>query len=445
MAAVTNVDTLIVGAGISGLAYAAFRGFESDLVVLEAAQRAGGLIRTRSSGDVRFEDGPESIQGRSEAVRELFQRAEVEVRPLELGERYLVHRGRLERLPSSPAGLAGSRILSASGKARALLEPTRAVEKAIDGSIAEFAEHRFGREVAETFVDAFVGGVHAGDPAQLSLQACFPELVAMLRRSGSVLGALKARSGGGGDAATGSPVIVRPLGGMQRLTDALAQKLGRRLVLGAAVEQVEREERGWSVRTSQGAWTCRNLVWATSYRALVERLTPNLPGLCEVVRRTGLQHESLSALVSVWDRAQVAHALDGFGYLAPHREGLRHLGTLFSSSIDPSCAPSGTVVLRTLFGGARRAELALAPEAELHRIVREEVAPLLEIRGDPRATSVSRWRDALPRYDLQHPARVQALEAAIAAEKGLTLLGNYLRGIGIPALIGAARERAARG
>ena len=40
------VDTLVVGAGLSGLAYAHARGPGADLLVLEATERPGGLVRT---------------------------------------------------------------------------------------------------------------------------------------------------------------------------------------------------------------------------------------------------------------------------------------------------------------------------------------------------------------------------------------------------------------
>jgi protoporphyrinogen oxidase len=48
----------------------------------------------------------------------------------------------------------------------------------------------------------------------------------------------------------------------------------------------------------------------------------------------------------------------------------------------------------------------------------------------------------LPRYDLSHPARLQAIEAGLARTPGLHVLGNHLAGIGVPALIEAARALA---
>ncbi len=442
-----HVDTLVVGAGISGLAYAAFAGPQANVLVLESSPRAGGLIRTIEQGALRFEDGPESLQGSTPAVGELMELARIRCHGVPVSKRFLAHRGQLHEVPSSPSDLAGTQVLSALGKARVLMEPTRAADKALDGSIADFAAHRFGNEVLDTFVDAFVSGIHAGDPGQLSLRACFAELPDMIQRHGSVFAAMKARAAQEASVPKNSraPAIQRPVAGMQRLPDALARQLGNRLRLSTPVRALERSATGFVVATDNERFECNKLVLATPHRALLPLVEPTLPQVARALAAFPLQHETLAGLVSVWKRDQIGHALDGFGYLVPHKQGLRHLGTLFSSSIDPASSPADTVVLRTLSGGARRPDLGRASKAELLEIVLSEVAPLLSITGEPLSVWHSNWGAVMPRYDLQHPERVAALELALAGTPELEILGNHLRGIGIPALITAARNRARSG
>src|SRR5262249_59172124 len=55
-----------------------------------------------------------------------------------------------------------------------------------DGWIDAFAGRRVGEEIAETLADAFVTGIHAGDPALLSVQAAFPRLAGFEQEHGSV-------------------------------------------------------------------------------------------------------------------------------------------------------------------------------------------------------------------------------------------------------------------
>ncbi len=73
-------------------------------------------------------------------------------------------------------------------------------------------------------------------------------------------------------------------------------------------------------------------------------------------------------------RADVAHALDGFGFLVPEKEHRRILGTIFSSTLFENRAPAGTVLLTTFVGGMRQPELARRDEAAIAALVQEELA-----------------------------------------------------------------------
>ena len=71
-----TLDTLVLGAGISGLAFAHRRLTTHPaerLLVLEAAPRAGGLLRTLALDGFRFEEGPEAVAGSARSTRELCQ------------------------------------------------------------------------------------------------------------------------------------------------------------------------------------------------------------------------------------------------------------------------------------------------------------------------------------------------------------------------------------
>jgi oxygen-dependent protoporphyrinogen oxidase len=434
-----SVETLVVGAGVSGLAYAHARGPSADLLVCEASGRAGGLVRTDATTipGVRFERGPEALQTGSAAMRELVGELglAVDEAPATARRRYLVRGGRLHAVPTGPLGLLRTPLMSARGKLRLLAEPWREGQRGLDGSLADFVRHRLGQEALAALVDPLIGGIHAGDPEQLSLRATFPDLERAVRAHGSLFAALRARRGGE------RPGLARPRGGMQALVDALARHLGPRLRTGCAIESLARDGQGWLAGTPVGSIRALRVVVALPARGaarLLERAAPEIAAAAaEVVS------ESLVGLVLAWPRARIGHALDGFGYLASSREGLAHLGTLFSSSIDPSVAPADTAVLRVLAGGARRPELVEVDERELVQRLLGEVRPLLDLQGDPTGTAVVRWRSTLPRYDLEHPIRLERLGRALPAHPGLILLGNWLRGIGLNTLVEQAR-RAAR-
>lgn len=435
-----TLDTLVLGAGISGLAYAHSRGPGAELLVLEAAERAGGLIRTVSVATpfpLRFEAGPEALSGTAREALDLARELALDVRAVPEGasRRYVVLDRRLVEVPLSPPRLLASRLLTWSGKLRLLSEPWRAPRTALDGSIADFARHRLGPEALERLVDPLVSGIHAGDPEQLSLRACFPQVAAWVEEHGSLHRALRARRPGRGDA----PGLWKPRAGMEALPSALARALGDRLRLGARARELSRTGERWRVATDGGEFSARTAVLALPLRestALLRDVAPEAAGALGP-----LQAESVVSAVHAYRRADVAHPLDGFGFLVPARERSLQLGTLFSSSIDPGCAPGDFVLLRTMLGGARHPEILSLADEEILTILVREVAPLLGIQAPPVWSNVWPHENALPRFDLEHPSRLRALESALPP--GLHVLGNFTRGIGLGALVAAARELAA--
>jgi protoporphyrinogen/coproporphyrinogen III oxidase len=459
---VESVDTLVVGAGIAGLAYAQARG-DAELLVLDAAPRAGGLVRTGRAelpglGALRFEWGPEALQDGEPELKALLAELGLAPRPTAplAARRYLCADGRLVALPTAPMELLKSPLLSASEKLRALSEPFRSRGVALDGSVADFARHRFGEGVLARFVDPFVSGIYAGDPERLSFRAAFPKLHAMVAEHGSVMGALKARAkarrADGEGEAHEPPGLFTLDGGLGALAEALAARLGARLRLGQRIVALRRDAEGWLAQVQPVAdaappppaeLRARRLVLATPVAATARLLQEAAP---EIARELAdMTSESVVSISHAWRREQVGHPLDGFGYLVPGAEQRLHLGTLFSSSLAPDAAPAGVVLLRTLLGGARRPQMVEWPDEELLAELTGGVALLLQLRGEPLWAHVVRQRGALPRYDLRHPQRLAAVDAALARTPGLELLGNWRRGISVPSLVAASREAARAG
>ena len=162
--------------------------------MLEASARAGGLVHTLrggAAGELSVETGPEALTESNAETSALLAELDLEPRALAPAarKRYLALDGRLHAVPSSPLDVLTSPLLSFAGKARALAEVRRDPRRALDGSIADFVRHRFGREVLERFVDPLVSGIFAGDPEQLSLRACFPEAARLLEQHESLIAA----------------------------------------------------------------------------------------------------------------------------------------------------------------------------------------------------------------------------------------------------------------
>jgi oxygen-dependent protoporphyrinogen oxidase len=127
-------------------------------------------------------------------------------------------------------------------------------------------------------------------------------------------------------------------------------------------------------------------------------------------------------------REDVAHSLDGFGFLVPRSSGLRTLGTVWNSSLFPGRAPGGHILLTSFVGGATDRAAATLSCDELAQLVHREIAPVLQIRAPVVFSHVQTYRQALPQYNIGHSDRLRALEKLRADLPGLSFIGNYLKG-----------------
>ena len=126
--------------------------------------------------------------------------------------------------------------------------------------------------------------------------------------------------------------------------------------------------------------------------------------------------------------ADVAHPLDGAGFVVPAREGFDLRACTFAHRKYAGRAPAGMALLRAFHG-----ERALArTDDELVGVTARELAALLGVRGEPVLSHVTRWPGSMPQYEVGHLERVRAIEERLAAHSGLFLAGNACRGVGIP-------------
>ena len=394
-----RVETVVVGAGITGLAYAHGRMARTgtDLLVLEAEDRVGGVIRTARSAGSHWECGPEALQDNEPEVNALFD--ELGLAPSRAADvaarRYVLCDGtRLLPVPTSPKALLASALLSWRGKAALLAGLLRKHDDDLAGSLAHFARARFGEEVLRRLVDPAVSGIWAGDPELLSFAAALPELHAGLKQHGSLTAFMKAKAAARRSAngqRKGPPSLISAAGGLDVLPRALGAALGDRLVTSCPVERVAAEGHRWRVDGAGRSILAERCVVALPAARAASVFAESEPALSQPL--SSVVGENVVSIAHVWRRKDLAHPLDGFGYLVPSSLGRMHLGTLFSSSIQPSRAAPDTVVLRTLVGGAQRPELLAADDESLRRLLVEDVGPLLGALpgAAPQQVHISRW------------------------------------------------------
>ncbi|MBJ7259404.1 MAG: protoporphyrinogen oxidase [Chthoniobacterales bacterium] len=420
---------VILGAGLTGLTAAvSLRRRGVPVTVLESGARAGGPVASEESGGFLVERGPNSMMtGEPEVLQFLADigLADEMIAPL-AKKRFLVSRGHPQALPQSFFAALTTPLFSFGGKLRVLREPFVPRVAAEDESLASFVRRRLGPEILARAVEPFVAGIYAGDPEMLSARQAFPRLWNLEHAHGSLLrGALRARGG------------LRPRafsfkGGMGSLPDKMASLLGGDLHCGSRVRSIAREGRSWLVEWSDGVASHR-VCAAELICAVPALVAASLPWPDEIrpalVGLEAVPYPPVTIVALGFRRADVAHALDGFGMLVPSAERRKILGTIFSSSLFPGRAPEDRVMLTTFVGGARQPSIAQMEDGPLEQAVVSDLADLVGVRGEPVFRRIIRWPRAIPQYNLGHERIIRALEKLEAASPGLHLVGNYRGGI----------------
>ena len=433
----SSAQVILVGGGISGLvcAYALNKaGIQAQ--VLEASRHAGGLIASERCDGFLLELGPQSFSGTA-ALHALCEELRIADQILQApagAPRYVLIDSVLKAVPLNPAAALASTLLSIRTKwriARDALGSTTAPDR--DESIAAFVRRKFGEELLDRLVGPFVSGIYAGDPERLSSRSAFPQLHYAEKSSGSVvrgmLRAAKSRKG-----SRQRPTLQSFKGGTQTLVRALAGNIGSNLRLGAEVVGIaaRRDPRAikFEVRTRQSdseqIIVADRLVLATP-ADVAGTLLRDVNAAFESVLGS-IEYAPVAVVSLGYRREDVAHSLDGFGFLVPRSSGLRTLGTVWNSSLFPDRAPAGHVLLTSFVGGATDHAAAALSNEELAQLVHREIAPVLQIRRAAIFSHVQIYRHALPQYNIGHAERLRALEILRSDSPGLFFIGNYLRG-----------------
>ena len=157
-----------------------------------------------------------------------------------------------------------------------------------------------------------------------------------------------------------------------------------------------------------------------------------------------IEYAGCAIVVLGYDRSQIAHSLDSFGFVVPAIERRRILSASFSSVKFPGRAPEGKVLIRVFLGGALQPEMVMLGDDQLRSIAEEELRDLLSITGAPCLSQVYRWRGAMPQYHLGHFERVQRIRDQLSRLPGIALAGNAYQGVGIPHCIESGEQAAER-
>jgi oxygen-dependent protoporphyrinogen oxidase len=431
----------IIGGGISGLTALHFLRTRCQdrfaPTLFEKEDRLGGTIGTDRINGFQTDWGPNGFLDKVpltlQVVSELGFTDQLDPANPRAEKRFIFRHGRLNEITPSPPKFLTSPLLSPPGRLRLIAEPFIKQKKdELDESVFDFAARRIGKEAATTLIVPMVSGIFGGDAKKLSLKACFPVMVEMEREHGSLFKALLARkkAGSKGGPAGPSGRLTSFKGGLYALIERYRDKYGEFIKPAAPVESISRSENSFALSFADGsADTYDAVICATPAFVAAEILRELNADIASLL--DSIPYASIAVVSLGYNRSQIGHPVDGFGFLVPRVEKPRILGSIWTSSIFSDRAPEDMVLFRTMIGGATDAEAVHLSDGSLLDIVTSELTPILRIDGSPVFYRVFKYPQGIPQFILGHPEKIRQLEALCAKYPGLHLVGNAYEGIGL--------------
>jgi oxygen-dependent protoporphyrinogen oxidase len=343
-------------------------------------------------------------------------------------------------------------------------------------TIKEWVVRILGEEVYFRCIDPFISGVYAGNPETLAMKAALSKIARIEEISYSIdwnkFGALfygglkrqieltKERKADPPapewpEFEYGNPGSFRE--GLATLPNAIAAELGEIVQLQWKATKIEKSPDGGytaTFDTPNGVQTvkAKTVVSTVPAHSLADVLQPVMPeskGIFEKVRkevdRIGIYHPPVAAVTVAYPKSSFQDIelpngfgnlqnLPGFGLLNPRTEGVRNLGTLWSSSLFPGRAPPDYNLLLNYIGGSRDVGIADLTEEEIIAEVDKGIRQTL-LKPDapkPKVLGLKLWPTAIPQYELGHLPMMKELQAAEAKLPGLYVCGNYKTGVAFP-------------
>ena len=459
----TPKRVVIVGGGISGLS-AAFALLEQArsrskpfvCTVVERQASLGGKIVTNRHDGLVTEGGPDSFLTTKTSALDLCEKLGLTSQLINTNQgnarTFTYSRGRLREFPQGLISMVPTRlsplfhsgVISWAGIVRMGADwiiPARSPTNN-EETLSEFFSRRLGSEAFCRLIEPLVAGIYAGDASELSVDATFPQLVALERKHGSLIkGALamqRARSSCKSDATATRTLFTTLRDGLGDLIDRLAERLSgagvllrREANVQAVSQSLDSQNPPYQVELTGGEKLDAEAVVLATPAYISANLLRSIDNEAATVLDQ-IPYASTMTISMVFSEPEVKHQLRGYGFVVPRIENRSLIAATWSSMKWAGRAPSGQCLIRCYLGGRGRDHLLELDDAELTRRARHELESMTGIQSSPLHVEVYRWPRAMPQYTRGHRERVQRIRQRVSQRPGLYVTGAAYDGIGIP-------------
>lgn len=462
---------LIIGGGITGLSTAFYtqqylkaQGIEGEITLVEKSDRLGGKINTLYRDNFVIEKGPDSFLARKMPMIDLARELGIEDQLtgtnaaakknyiLLHNKLHLMPPGLVLGIPTKWLPFAKTGLISLKGKVRAALDLVLPARKSSgDESLGHFLERRLGSEVREHMAEPLLGGIYAGDPRTLSLQATFPQFAQLEKKHGSLIrGMMESRKHPVVPANTPevakNSIFLTFKRGLTGLLDALIPALYQtRLLTGLGVVGIhkhkETKQYPYEITLDNGEVLDADVVIVTAPASVAAKLLQETVPAAQHLEH--IQYVSVGNVIMAFDRKQIDHPLDGSGFVVPRKEGRHITACTWTSSKWVHTSPTDKVLLRCYIG--RSGEEAIVSESDevILAKVRKDIQELMGISAEPLFYEITRLHHSMPQYPVGHLELIGEVRSQLAEHMpGVYVTGAAFEGVGLPDCIRQGRDTA---
>jgi protoporphyrinogen/coproporphyrinogen III oxidase len=437
----------IIGGGITGLSAAFYlqkaittHNLPIKFTLIEPSSNLGGKIKTERQDGFVIERGPDSFLKRKKEAVELIKEVglEHELVTNHTGQSYVLKGDQLYPIPEDAVMGVPTRVgpfitsglFSPIGKARAaldLLKPKSNVQG--DQSVGSFFRRRLGNEVVDYLIEPLLSGIYASNIDDLSLNATFPNFLQLEQKHRSlVLGMRSTRTSSGPKKKTGQFYTLKR--GLFSLVEAVQNEIPvESVLLNTAVKKLHRLDTGYQLDLGNGQSIFADTVMiAAPYKVVAELLPEN----SAIAGLRNMDYTTVANVALAFSAEQINIEQEGTGFVVSRQDDYLITACTWTNKKWPHTTNSGKVLLRCYVGRPGNQDVTSYDDAQLVNLVMNDLKKVMDIKGTPEFSVVSRWKEAMPQYKVGHKEWVNDVKEAMENHfPNVYAIGASYDGVGI--------------